>query len=122
MKDFKVIFLILVITFFVFLPCLYNGWVNWDDTGHILANPPKTIFDSKIFTSLINKTYIPLTTLSFSLEYHWIKFGAFYYHLDNLILYFFDIILVFYLARRLGISLVASAFGALLFSLDTLNV
>lgn len=117
---------IIVITALAFSPVLNNGWVGYDDQPLVLNNYSITRLDTEhihlIFTSVVNNAYIPLTSLSFALEYHWVKLKPFLYHLDNLFLYLLDIILVFFCARRLGLSLAAATIGTLFFSLHPLHV
>ena len=90
--------------FLVFSPCLKAGFVNWDDDVHLLENPfikslsPAGLHD--LFTTAVNKTYIPLTSLSFALEYHFFRTDPFPYHLDNLLLHILVSILVFLFALQ----------------------
>ncbi len=118
--------LILVITALAFLPTLYNGWVDYDDQPLVLDNYSITLLNKEhihlIFSSVVNQAYIPLTCLTFALEYHWVKLKPFLYHLDNLFLYLADIVLIFLCARRLGLSVIATVVGALFFSLHPLHV
>ncbi len=65
---------VLAVVVLTFLPSLKNNFVNWDDDIHLLGNPAVEGLDPghlrEAFTQNVNKTYIPLTTLSFTVEYH----------------------------------------------------
>src|ERR1035437_6472367 len=73
----KPVFFILVIitlTFLAFIPSLKNGFINtWDDGINITNNPlikslsPASI--KEIFTNFVAGSYVPLSLLSFSIEY-----------------------------------------------------
>lgn len=118
--------LILAIILFVFSPTLSHGFVSWDDEGHLLENLHVRSLDldniNKIFHTTVNKTYIPLTIFSFAVEYHWFGYNPFIYHLDNLLLHLGVVALVYVLALRLGLSLVAAALAALLFGIHPMHV
>ncbi len=93
--------LILAIIFVVFLPCLKNGFVNWDDDKYIINNPAiqsvsLTNF-KKIFTSFIIDNYHPVTIISYLFEYPFFKLNPLYYHLTNVILHLLNCSLVFWL-------------------------
>lgn len=105
--------LILAIIFVVFLPCLKNGFVNWDDDKYIINNPAIQSVSlanfKKIFTSFIIDNYHPVTIISYLFEYSFFKLNPLYYHLDNVFLHLLNCALVFWLffilTRRAYISL-----------------
>ena len=104
MKKFKTVvllFLILIITFAAFLPCLRNGFVNWDDNEYVTEN---TVIQhlywknlKQIFSSFYVGNYQPLSTLSYLLDYHFFKLNPSGYHTTNLVLHLLNCILVFWL-------------------------
>ncbi len=118
--------IISVVTFLAFSSSLDNGFTNLDDEFHLTENLTIREFDlqhiTQIFFSTVNRTYIPLTTLSFAVEYQFFGFDPFGYHLDNLLLHMAVTILVYLLAMRLGLSLSAAFWGALLFGIHPLHV
>ena len=114
---------ILVITVFVFSAVLKNDFTNWDEGVHLLNNPDvRSANLVDIFTHVVNLTYIPLTILSFALEYFFFKLNPFVYHLDNLILHLIVTFLVWGFARRMGLNLWACFCTALLFGIHPLHV
>lgn len=117
---------ILLIVFFAYSPSLNNQFVNWDDDAHLLSNPFIRSLDARglrdIFSTTVNKVYIPLTSLSFALEYHFFKTRAFIYHFDNLVLHLAVTAMVLVLALQMGCSRLAAAIAALIFGLHPLHV
>src|SRR3989338_6912283 len=85
-----VLVIILAITFAAFSPALHHSFLELDDDTHLLENFWVRSLDwthiQGMFTTLLNKTYIPLTTFSFALEYHFFGYKPFIYHLNNLLL------------------------------------
>lgn len=111
---------------FVYAPSLSNDFVNWDDDVHLLENRFVRSLDLKnikdIFSTTVNHTYIPLTTLTFALEYHWFGADPFIYHLNNLLLHLVVTALVMALAKRLGLSVAASALAGIIFGIHPMHV
>ncbi|VAX37606.1 TPR domain protein, putative component of TonB system [hydrothermal vent metagenome] len=124
-KKLFVLFVILSITFLAFSSTLSNQFTALDDPKHLLENPHVLSLDKEnivdMFSSTINKTYIPLTTLSFAIEYHFFKFEPFIYHLNNLLLHLAVTGLVFYFGCQLGLSVLAAGLGALLFGVHPMR-
>ena len=122
----NILVLVLLITSVSFSPTLRNQFTNWDDANHITANPDITGLDSahfkKIFSRPIQDTYVPLTILSFALEYHFVQLNPFLYHLDNLLLHLGVTTLIFLFVLRLGFSLTTAGCTALLFGIHPLHV
>ncbi len=127
MKNRKLLLgLLLAITFLAFFPSLNNKFTNWDDDHYILNNGVirELSFQNtaKIFTAKYYKDYLPLTILSYDLEYTFFKLDPFYYHLDNLLLHLFNCLLAFcFIILLCGNNRVAFI-TALLFALHPLRV
>lgn len=118
---------ILGVTALAFSPVVTHGFVlSWDDDSHVVGNrfirslAPQRV--RAIFESTVCNTYIPLTVLSFALEYRFFKLDPFIYHLNNLILHLGVTGLVFLFVRRCGCSLFVSFLAALLFGVHPLHV
>lgn len=115
-----------VIVFIAYWPSLFNGFVNWDDDSYIFLNPYLTPLDTNnlknIFESTVNKTYSPLTVLTWAIEYHFFKDNPFIYHLNNLILHILNVILIYALGRVWGFAKVVSFGAALIFGLHPIHV
>ncbi len=138
--------LVVVATALVYLPCLRNGFVNWDDDYNILDNPDFRglgwIQIKWMFTTSYLGPYQPLSWLSLGADYTLWGLKPFGYHLTNLILHaanagvFFAVALAL-LRKAAGQGVVSvlpdeagpvwrlplsAAFAALVFALHPLRV
>jgi len=117
---------VLIITFVTFYTSLHFDFIRWDDTTHLinLIHSQSLSFDSLkvLFTSTINKTYIPLTSLSFAIEYKFFGLNPFVYHLTNLVLHLGVTVCIFLFAQKIGLSGRASAIAALIFGIHPMHV
>ncbi len=118
--------ILLAVVFFVFSPLLTASFVNWDDPVHLLENPFVQSLSwhhlVRIFSTTVNHIYIPLTTLSFAVEYHFCGFNPFIYHLDNLLLHLGMTAMIYLFALRCGLSTLGAFIAALLFGIHPLHV
>lgn len=115
--------LISVFVALVFLPGLGGEFVNWDDATHVAENVAVQTFDiPQMFHQTVQKIYIPLTTLSFAVERKLFGVDPFIYHLDNLLLHILNSILVYVIARRLGLNARSAFAGALIFGIHPMRV
>lgn len=127
-KNFRFFLLavVLIIVTLAFLPCLKNGFVNWDDDVHLTNNLQVRSLSldnvRAIFKQQVNNLYIPLTTLSFAVEYRFFGYNPFVYHLDNLLLHLMVVIFVWIFFRQCGLSPWAAALAALLFGIHPTRV
>ena len=117
------IFCVFLLIFIAYLPALQNGFVNWDDDAHLFQNQFIQSFNVQdIFTTTVNRTYIPLTSLSFAIEYYFFGEDPFVYHFNNVLLHLLVTGFVFQFGLRIGLSLTASTVGALIFGLHPMHV
>ena len=117
--------LLALVTFVVLLPTLDNGFVNWDDDANFLQNQNYRGLDPShlrwmLTTFLPGGHYIPLTWLTFSMDYALWGMNPFGYHLTNLLLHIATVVTFYAVAVRLivaaspaGGPVVASLGGAL---------
>src|SRR6185369_10372898 len=107
-KNSIAITFILILIFLIYAPALRHEFINLDDPAHITENSqirslsPENI--THIFTSLVQRTYIPLTMFSFAVEYHFVGKNPFLYHLDNILLHLLVVFLLFRLGLALGLN------------------
>lgn len=117
---------ILLVTFLIFLPSLWNGFLYWDDNIVLYQNQLIMSLDwmhiQRMFTSTVQNIYCPLTFLSFAWEHHWAGFNPWVYHLDNVLLHVGVTGLVIAFGLRLGMHLRAAAIAALIFGLHPIHV
>jgi len=117
---------IVVLTFFVLFPCLQGDLLHWDDDVHLTENrfvqglSPQHL--KEIFTQRVNNTYHPLTTLSFAVEYYFVGYRPFLYHLDNLLLHIGVAVLIFFFLRQIGFTITTATFATLFFALHPTRV
>jgi protein O-mannosyl-transferase len=126
-----------LITAVVFLPALECRFVNWDDDRNIVYNTAYRGLGDKhvawaLTTSLMGH-YIPVTWLSFGLDYTVWGMRPFGYHLTNLLLHAANVAVFYLVALRLlwaaraaagpdlGLRL-GAAVAALLFAVHPLRV
>lgn len=123
-RDLALISLVLIITALVFSGTLELDWTNWDDDLFVYENrlvregTPKEIFTE----SAKYNTYNPLVISFFSLEWKLVKDKPFLYHLNNYILHLLCTLLVWFLSRRLGLSVWWSCFVSMLFGIHPMRV
>ena len=110
----------------VFFPCLGFQFLHWDDYSHYISNPCvyslswRNIFE--LLQQTINDTYIPLTTLSFNVEYHLFGLSPFVSHLINGLLHLGVVLAICHFARQLKFSHVESFMAAAIFAVHPIHV
>jgi len=118
--------LILVVTFTTFLPCLKNGFINWDDPQYILKNPvvkDMSWLNVKLaFSHFFVANYQPLTIVSYMFDYRLFGLNPFGYHLVNLILHLLNCIFVFWFIYILTQNKGTALITAILFGVHPLHV
>jgi len=131
--------LIALVTFVPFLPTLDNQFVNWDDDDNLLNNPHYRGLGWThlrwMWTTFHVGHYVPLTWMTFGLDYLLWGLKPVGYHLSNLLLHAANAAVFSLVARRiLGLALpgsgerghvglaAAAAFAALLFAIHPLRV
>jgi len=119
-------FSLAIIIFISFYPALQNGFLVWDDQMHITENAYVCSLGlnniKEIFSNVVFKVYMPLTILSFAVEYAFVKLNPFLYHLDNVILHGVVTLLFFIFLKKVGFSMRAAALAALLFGIHPMHV
>ncbi len=118
--------LIIIISLLAFSLVFQSGFLQWDDDFHVTNNPFIRSLDlwhiQQIFTQTINKIYIPLTTLTYAVEYHFFQLNPFVYHLTNLLLHLGVVCLIFFFTLQLKFSLRIAAYASLLFAVHPMHV
>ncbi|TAH19361.1 MAG: tetratricopeptide repeat protein [Cytophagales bacterium] len=123
--------LLVIIVFIVMSPAMNNNFINWDDEPYITKNEvvKKAPFSNleEIFTHKINNFSVPLTLLSFQIEYYFFGLNPFPYHFNNLLLHLLNVVLMYFFIRKLVVSPTETSqttafFVALLFGIHPMNV
>lgn len=75
----------------VYLPALFCDFINWDDPHYITNNPAIRLLDwqfiREAFTTSYMGWWMPLTWISFAIDYHFWVLDPFGYHLTNVLLH-----------------------------------
>jgi Flp pilus assembly protein TadD len=94
-----------IITFLVFMPVLWNGFVAWDDQVNLYENPqyrgltwPQIRW---MFSNVTMGHWIPLTWLTFGLDFVLWGMNPFGYHLTSLVVFAANAPALYFVARRL---------------------
>jgi protein O-mannosyl-transferase len=94
-----------LITFLVFMPALWNGFVAWDDQVNLYDNPeyrgltwPQIRW---MFSNVTMGHWIPLTWLTFGLDFVLWGMNPFGYHLTSLVIFAANAPALYFVARRL---------------------
>lgn len=127
--------LLAVVTAIAFLPMLKNQWVDWDDQVILLNNTnyrglgwPQLRW---MFSNILMGHYVPVTWLTYGLDYTLWGMKPIGYHLTSLLLHAANAALAYGIALQLlrkataleAVALrVAAAFAALFFALHPLRV
>lgn len=126
LKSVAVLAAVLFVVAIAFSPAVFNGFIKNDDPGHLLENPTLRALTLEnvraMFQSIINTTYIPLTTLSFAFEYYFFGYNPIVYHLNNVLIHLAVVALVFLFFQKMGLSTLAAGIGALFFGIHPLHV
>lgn len=117
----KLISILAVFTFIVYLPSLFNDFVlNWDDQNYIMLNPFIQDFSLQtilnVFSNFWKGNYFPVTSIVYAVFYNFFGANPFVFHLLNVIIHIFSIIVLFKISlnllnRKDGAAIVAILFG-----------
>jgi len=81
----SLLIIIILISFFAYLPVLHNGILEWDDYGYLKNNPLIYSIDLKeIFSHQVMWNYHPLTILTFAIEYYFFGLNETGYQMSGL--------------------------------------
>jgi protein O-mannosyl-transferase len=131
--------LIFIITMVAYIPTLQNGFVNWDDDSFLVANPNYRGLGWKqlhwMFTTCYLSSCMPLTWMTYSLDYVFWGMNPFGYHLSSSLIHAANAVLFYFVSLRLLRHSVSSSnvswqlpirlaagFAALFFALHPLQV
>ena len=121
-------FVILIIAFIAFSPCLTGDFLGWDDYNYIRDNVLIRVFSWDNILHIFNyKTFVvgnyhPLTILSYVIEYQLAGLNPFLYHFDNLVLHLFNIVLFSWLMWLLTKKNYATIIATAMFAVHPMRV
>src|SRR3989338_4775657 len=121
-----VLLVILLFTFCVYAKSLSFPFVNWDDPVYVTRNPliQELSFGNlkKMFTQSHHTLYIPLTLVSFAIDYHLYHQNPFGFHLTNTLLHLANTALVYVILYALTKEWLLSIAVALLFGIHPVQI
>jgi len=89
----------------VYIPALRNGFVNWDDESFLVANPNYRGLGWQQFRWMFTTCYLsscmPLTWMTYSLDYVFWGMNPFGYHLSSLLIHAANAVLFYFVSLRL---------------------
>ena len=116
---------IVLITLALYFPSLKNGFVNLDDPMLVYENSAVQTLSLKtigyVFTSYDPELYIPLTFVSYQIEYALFGANPTAFHLTSLLLHLINVVLVFAVLELLLNKRAFALLGALLFAIHPIN-
>jgi len=120
------IFISTIVTVISFYPTINNGFTNWDDEGNVVKNPFIRNFSLEELTNpksnLFFANYIPITALTYMVEYRLFKLNPTVYHVTNLLFHLLNTILVFIFIHLLSKSTLIAIMVSLLFGVHPMHV
>ncbi len=115
-----------LLVLFLFYPSVSGQFLSWDDADYILKDPRLHTLNweniSAIFSEFYLANYHPLTTLTWLAEYTLYGPDPTAFHWFNILLHAANTVLVFFLGRRLGLTLWPAALLSLLFGIHPFHV
>ena len=94
-----------LITFLVYLPCLRNEFLNWDDNIYVYENPFIRSFNTTLFKwaflGFYASNWHPLTWISHAIDYAIWGLNPFGHHLTNVVLHTVNTFIVVLLVLKL---------------------
>jgi tetratricopeptide (TPR) repeat protein len=114
--------LLVAATLIVYRPVAGFAFVNLDDPDYVQDNPIVRAGPASAFTTIQAGYWIPLTWLSYQLDYRLFGLAAGGYHTTNVMLHAANAVLLFLLLCRLTDATWPAAFAAALFALHPLQV
>ncbi|MFC1593782.1 hypothetical protein ACFL38_00470, partial [Candidatus Omnitrophota bacterium] len=134
MKNSIIILILAALVFMTYGNALFNDF-TWDDFGLIVDNPFIKSIDQlpSLFTQHLGQHspltfgkgfqayYRPFFVGSFMIDYCLWRLNPFFYHLENIVLYFFNILLVFFFVKNLTKNITLSFLTSLFFCLHPVH-
>ena len=125
-RPYALLLLVFLCSAVAYYPSVYSGFLNWDDTFLILANPSVRVLNPEAivnwFSTFHVNHYHPLLLATFAVEHAIFGPAPMPFHITNLFLHGLNAVLVFLLLSRFVADRVALTLAVLLFALHPLRV
>lgn len=128
LKKYQVLLLILLsyIVLFAFYPAITSDFINLDDVIMVTENQIiRNLSLSNIkemFCSFHYKLYHPIVNLSYAIEYHFCGLNPYLYHVNNILLHILNVLILFFIIKKLFKSFFVAYVVAILFAIHPVNV
>jgi tetratricopeptide (TPR) repeat protein len=120
------ILLIIILTLAAYSNSIKNGFVMLDDNVKVTENTMILSLNFshilKYFSNFVFHTYMPLTILSYAIDYSLWGMHPSGFHAANLLLHVFNSVLVFVFIKKLCGKNAAALIASLLFAINPINV
>ncbi|MBU0458983.1 tetratricopeptide repeat protein [Patescibacteria group bacterium] len=113
--------LIIILTLLTYSGVLTHDFLSWDDNSLITNNYLVRNFSPAIFWNYDPELYIPITYLSFQIDYALAGLNATWFHFVNLFIHVLNAILVFVLTKKITSKKYLALPIALIFALHPIN-
>ncbi len=122
----QILLAVLLITVMIYTRSFSQPFmIGWDD-GEYISNPDIQNLSAtnvgKYFSTFYLGMYQPIPVLTFALNYHFSGDNPLGYHIFNLLIHLVNIVLVYYLVRKLAGNDIAGLTAALLLAIHPMNV
>jgi hypothetical protein len=126
-NHFPHILSIVLFTAAAFVKTFDNGWTTWDDNVYVIDNPYVRSFSTEnlktIWSTHFNGSYLPLTMMSYMVDYAIGELNPVGYHAVNLFFHIINTALVYILIIRLSNENRLAAFiVAIIFGIHPMHV
>lgn len=116
-----------MVTLISFLGTLQNGWTTWDDDVYVTDNAHIREWSvanmTALWTSHVNGSFLPLTMMTYCIDYTVGGFNPKIYHGTNLLLHLINTVLVFLFINRLSDgNKIAALVTAMIFGIHPMHV
>ncbi len=121
-----ILFFVVLVAFGIFSPALQHDYVLYDDNEYVTENPDiqNLTFENiqLFFSKAYNNTYVPLSMVSWAVEYKLFGLNPTVHILNNILLHLLNICLLFLFVRRLTRNNTLALVVSTLFALHPVHV
>lgn len=119
-------YLVLILTIIVFIRTIGFDFLSIDDELFVSSNPDIQSFTYnnlvKIFSSFYGGMYMPITMLTYTIEFAFFKTNPAIYHITNLLFHLINVFLVFFLFKKISQKPIIAILVTLLFAIHPMHV
>lgn len=125
-NKYLIVVLLVALTSIFYSNSLNNDLLNWDDDGYVTRNEDIRSFSAenikKWFSESYIGIYVPITMVTYAIDYQIWELNPFGYHFGNLFYHILNTLLVFYLFTLIFKKASWAGLAALLFALHPMHV